>query len=138
MTGFCIGAQADLELGMSYGLQATPCCSVFSSFSAQKKAPSLAPKNRFSLFLPLPLASYWKSSVTQMLPKLLQGQFPCHCWFAVASAVCPSSGHGSYYIITLLINDKIRQRRRNYRRPNVNVAPPGGSTGATSSPEWSQ
>lgn len=35
-------------------------------------------------------------------------------------------------------SDKIRQRRLNYRRPNVNVAPPGGSTGATSSPEWSQ
>lgn len=36
-------------------------------------------------FCSLPLASYWKSSLTQMLSQLLPG----HCWFAVVSASVP-------------------------------------------------
>lgn len=74
--GFCSGAQAGVELGISYGLQATHRFSFFFFFPFRSKTPSLAPKNRrLTTSAPFPLVSYWKSSVTRMLPQLLQG----HC-----------------------------------------------------------
>lgn len=94
------------RLVRNWGALLSPgCTSLFLSlpFVLQKPSFTHLPQEQAPhCFCSLPLASFWESSVTLMLPQLPlrplpRCQCPYHCWFAVGSAVCPSSSRPGFF-----------------------------------------